>query len=207
MRTALLPSPLTGRKCLCGRIRRDLALAGFATRLNSSGGQLWYTILGAYPDGDTITSISIDGAGNVYVAGYSEATWGSPIYPHSADIDGFAAKLNNSGTLVWNTFLGGGGDDRGGSIVVDGSGNVYVAGNSDTAWGGTATVNPFAGKGDAFVAKLSQLVWYVTSTGAGSDGTSWDNAFFSIQDAIDAASAGDEIWVTEGTYSPGNSAK
>ena len=177
--------------------------AGFATKLDSSGGQLWYTTLGAYPDGDTITSISIDGAGNVYVAGYSEATWGSPIYPHSADIDGFAAKLNNSGTLVWNTFLGGGGDDRGGSIVVDGSGNVYVAGNSDAAWGGTATVNPFAGNGDAFVAKLSPLVWYVTSTGAGSmDGTGWDDAFFSIQDAIDAASAGDEIWVAGGTYSP-----
>jgi len=48
--------------------------------------------------------------------------------------DAYAAKLNSSGALQWNTFLGGSGDDYGNAIAVDGSGNVYVAGTSDVTW-------------------------------------------------------------------------
>ena len=43
--------------------------------------------------------------------------------------------------------------------------------------------------------------WYVTEGGAGNkDGTSWDNAFDSIQAAVNAASGGDTIMVAAGTY-------
>ncbi|MCB9678149.1 MAG: hypothetical protein H6737_23815 [Alphaproteobacteria bacterium] len=43
--------------------------------------------------------------------------------------------------------------------------------------------------------------WYVDvgATGAG-DGTSWTDAYTTVQDAIDAASAGDAIYVREGVY-------
>jgi len=68
--------------------------------------------------------------------------------------DVFAAKLNSSGVLQWNTFLGSGSDWSGG-IAVDGSGNIYVCGESDAAWG--SPVLPFTPDGydETFVAQLS----------------------------------------------------
>ena len=47
-------------------------------------------------------------------------------------------------------------------------------------------------------------VWYVNhlASGAG-DGLSWAGAFATPQEAMDAAVAGDEVWVAEGVYGPG----
>src|SRR6185503_9703571 len=82
--------------------------------------------------------IAVDGNGNVYVTGSSNATWGNPLRAFSgSSYDSFAAKLSSSGALTWNTLLGAGGTgaDRGFGIAVGGSGNIYITGSSDATWG------------------------------------------------------------------------
>jgi hypothetical protein len=90
----------------------------------------------------------------VYVTGYSDATWGNPVSTHAGGYDAFEAKLDSSGNLVWNTFLGSTDDDYGYGIAVDASSNLYVTGLSTDTWG--SPVRAHAGNWDAFVAKLFQ---------------------------------------------------
>ena len=45
-------------------------------------------------------------------------------------------------------------------------------------------------------------IWYVDHDAAGGNGTSWSDAFQSIDGALNAATAGDQIWVAEGVYTP-----
>jgi len=68
--------------------------------------------------------------------------------------DVFVAKLDASGALVWNTFLGGSGNDVGRGIALGPSGNAYVTGYSTANWG--SPIRPFNdySASDAFVAKI-----------------------------------------------------
>ena len=133
------------------------ALAGgvdaFAAKLDSSNGALqWNTFIGGLSTDDCY-GIALDVSGNIYVAGESWATWGSPVNPFAGINDAFAAILNSSGSLQRNTFMGSSSNDYGRAIAVDGSGNVYVAGDSWATWG--SPVNAHAGQyPDAFAAKL-----------------------------------------------------
>jgi len=129
----------------------------------------WNTFLGG-AGAENGYGIAVDANGNVYVAGFSETTWGSPMRPYTASIDAFAAKFSSDGALTWNTFLGGAGVDYGQAIAVDASGNVYVAGRSDATWG--SPVRPHTALFDAFAAKLTAdgaLVWNTFLGGTGND--------------------------------------
>jgi hypothetical protein len=120
----------------------------FVANLDSSGSLIWNTFLGG-----GAVALAVDAGGNIYVAGSSMATWGSPVRAFGGGSnDAFAAKLDSSGKLTWNTFLGGSGGDGCAGLAVDGLGNVYVAGTSDAAWG--SPIRAFTGGNDAFVAKI-----------------------------------------------------
>jgi len=134
----------------------------FAAKLDATSGALaWNTFLGGPARTDQGLGIAVDGGGNVYVAGSSDASWGSPVREYSAYDDAFAAKLSaTSGTLAWNTFLGGPGNDFASGIAVDGGGSVYVTGLSNATWG-ASPVRAYRGSAhfkegeDAFAAKLA----------------------------------------------------
>ena len=60
----------------------------------------------------------------------------------------------DSGSLLWNTFLGGSGYDWGSDLAIDGRGNVYLSGESYAAWG--IPITGFAGVSDTFVARFGR---------------------------------------------------
>jgi hypothetical protein len=144
----------------------------FAAKLDNNGALIWNTFLG---------SSYFDSGGNVYVGGSSANSWGggivnsgNPVRDYTSDSDAFAAKLNSSGVLQWNTFLGGSDRDEGNAIAVDGSGNAYVSGNSYATWQGASSPEQgFTGNIDAFAAKLNgitgALVWNTFLGGSGND--------------------------------------
>ena len=161
----------------------------FVAKLHSDGSLTWNTFLGGGGSDDG-NAIAVDGSGNVYVAGSSAATWGTPVRPFTGPYnnDAFAAKLGGDGSLIWNTFLGGEGSDDGNAIAVDGSGNVYVAGDSNISWG-----SPVQTKGTIFAAKLSA-----------SDGSlTWNTFLGSYQDNNGCAIAVDgsgNVYVAGSSY-------
>jgi hypothetical protein len=107
---------------------------GFVVKLDSNGARLWHTFLGG-PNTVYVGGIDVDSAGNVYVTGYSDASWGTPVRAVVGGYDGFAVKLDSNGTRLWNTFLGGTDSDAGFGIAVDSNDNVYVTGYSKVTWG------------------------------------------------------------------------
>ena len=141
----------------------------FAAKLDSSGALTWNTFLGG-PGTEVAYGVAVDGSGNIYAAGSSTAVWGAPVRGYSSGSDAFAAKLTSSGTLTWNTFLGGSGTEAAYGVAVDSSGTVYAAGCGTSAWG--APVRGYSSGSDAFAAKLTSsgaLTWSTFLGGAGND--------------------------------------
>ncbi len=112
---------------------------------------------------DAAYGLAVDSSGNAYIAG----TTGSANFPTTLALqttnagggDVFVSKLNPSGTaLVYSTYLGGSGADQATSLVLNSSGNVYVAGNTSSSNFPTTSAafqTTYGGSGDAFVAELS----------------------------------------------------
>jgi len=130
----------------------------------------WHTFYGVDGSLGESRSVALDADGNVYIAGYSDKTWGSPLHAYSGDTDILVIKLNSLGEYQWHTFYGAAptsgadGDDEGVGIALDANNNVYVTGYSDRTWQGPDNEEPLnAHGGDAeymFVLKLNSAGEY-----------------------------------------------
>jgi hypothetical protein len=194
----------------------------FVAKLTADGAALVYaTYLGGSGDENFDgAGIAVDAAGHAYVTGQTTSAdfpTVHPLQPTSAGgaVDAFVAKLTADGAaLVYATYLGGSGDDRGAGIAVDAAGAAYVTGSTCSA--DFPTVHPLQPTfgsgvgcigvgnpgGDAFVAKLTAdgaALVYATYLGGSSDenGGSGDDMGAGI--AVDAAG---HAYVTGATSSP-----
>jgi hypothetical protein len=134
----------------------------FVTKLSPSGNSLVYsTYLGGNNE-DRGRGIAVDGSGNAYLTGFTGSSDFPTANPYDATFNGgsndaFAAKFDSAGnSLIYSTYLGGSGDDECNGIAVDGLGQAYVTGYTNSA--DFPTQNPFQTNQDTtdvFVTQLS----------------------------------------------------
>ncbi|MGA7240264.1 MAG: SBBP repeat-containing protein [Bryobacteraceae bacterium] len=105
----------------------------FVAKLDPNGAKLLYsTFLGGQAD-DGAAGITVDSAGNAYVAVSSNSAVGFPGAPNAARQSGiFVGKLSPQGALVYSFYHPYG---SAGAIALDAAGAAYVAGL-------VASVNP-----------------------------------------------------------------
>lgn len=153
----------------------------FLAKLNAQGTDLVYSTYLGGSGADYGLAIAVGADGRVCITGYTS----SPDFPTTEGAfrrepaggdDAFVVKLNPEGTeLVYSTYLGGAGFERGHAVAIDAAGNAYVAGRTtsiDFPITDGAFQQTLKGFEDAFVAKVddsgSALV-YSTYLGGNSD--------------------------------------
>jgi len=130
---------------------------GTFAKLDPRGNVMFASYLGG-SDRDEVDAVATDAAGNIYVLGttaskdfpvtsgvYQQSLSANCAYPSSSFDTGligtiteyrmddfFITKLDSSGKLIFSTYLGGVCLDQALSLAVDGAGNVWVAGLSDS---------------------------------------------------------------------------
>lgn len=151
----------------------------YLTKINADITLSFSTYLGGVGN-DWATCIVTDSNDNIIIAGstgsnnfpllspYQDTNGGGPTY----NLDGFIAKFDETGTLLWSTYMGGNSDDWVYGICIDSSDNIVITGSTystDLPVTGNAAQDSFSGTGvDAYVIRLSadgQTVQYCSYLG------------------------------------------
>ena len=108
---------------------------GFLAKLNSAGYGLWACKQGGASD-DITTGMEVGINGYIYLCGYYSngqgtltSTTTSINLTNTGGADGFAAKYNPNGGILWGIKAANGSDDRPKAIVSDANGYCYLMGN------------------------------------------------------------------------------
>jgi hypothetical protein len=176
----------------------------FVAKLSADGSQLVYSTYLGGGGADVGYGIAVDAAGNACITGDTRSTdfpLQKPWQPKlGGAVDVFVAKLSGDGSrLLYSTYYGGSGGERGQGIACDAAGNAYVAGYTNST--DLPTANPLqpafaGGNADAFVLKLNPdgMPIYATYLGGGNDRPDYATAV--------AADTAGNAYVTGFTNSP-----
>ncbi|MBA3649486.1 MAG: SBBP repeat-containing protein [Chitinophagales bacterium] len=108
----------------------------FIAKFSPEGDLLYGTYMGGDLK-DEVQGMATDIEGNLYVSGYTESLYGIATpgaFKTTGDTTGeiFLMKWNNKMKLLWSTYYGGEGRDRGHGVNVDKFGQVYQTGTADS---------------------------------------------------------------------------
>lgn len=111
----------------------------FITKFNTNGVRQWGTYYGDTGT-DEAYGLTCDNANNIYVTGMTNSLFGissgSVFQTNNGGLtDAFIAKFDPTGVnLIWATYYGGAGDDKGTAIKTDPvTGNIYLGGNTTSS--------------------------------------------------------------------------
>lgn len=137
---------------------KDILVAKY----NSGGNLLWMRYAGG-PGDDEGRGIVCDNSGNIYVVGQYEdgAVFGSTTYtvantPWGKYSDGYIAKYDPNGNLLWVKKIGEEYLDAAWDITIDGAGKLYVTGEFTSGIFTGSNIYWSNGKEDMFIACYDQ---------------------------------------------------
>jgi hypothetical protein len=131
--------------------RRDTN--AFVTKLDPTGTRVLYSTLIGGSDDEEGLALAVDAAGNAWVTGYTQSD-DLPLQrplrsTYRGENDAFVSKLDPSGALLLQSYLGELGADQANAIALDASGNAYLAGQSASDYGPEVLVKKIAADGTA----------------------------------------------------------
>lgn len=124
----------------------------FVTKYDSSGTKQWTKQLGAASASIHATGVASDSSGNIYVAGSTDNGLDGNTLSGTGNTDLFFTKYNSSGTKVWTRQMGPTGTNNftyGMGMAVDPSGNIFIAGYTNTSLDGQTKTGLY----DLFIVK------------------------------------------------------
>lgn len=105
----------------------------FVRAYDRAGNELWTTQFGT-PQDDAAHGVAVDAAGNVFVTGTTKGTLPGQTSAGAADV--FLRVYDRAGKERWTKQFGTSLDDEGAAVVVDGAGQITVAGSTAGAFPG-----------------------------------------------------------------------
>ena len=160
--------------------RHGYVFSCYVAELNADGSALLYSTYWGGNAGEGGVGIGVDAEGNTYVGGYTFSPDFPTVNPIQSTLAGeqdtFVTKFSADGqTVIYSTYLGGTGDERGEDFTADSSGNTYIVGyTTSTDFPMVNAIQPTnAGNIDAFAVKINAagnaLVYSTYLGGSGED--------------------------------------